>query len=226
MTAKSKKGFKQIEKSVDSETKKQPKSDLLINQWSEKASDYTVGDYIQDTLDDWLDSIISSGELFTIDIFELVRIMDDKNKGRLFEKINSLSIPELVFDYSLDGPTVVSWINRYIYYNQLWRLSNKQFVSKASTNEQMALYYYLAKLKLINLDGIPDAKYQAVLLSFLLNRDTENVRSAMRNISIKENQKKFLSKPALKRLIKLAEEIKNEELKGLVEADLRRLYKN
>lgn len=185
----------------------------------------TIGDYIADMNEDWLESIIKSGQLFKIDIYDLVDLMGHKNKMLLFERIDELSIIDLIVDYQLDAALVKEWLERYGYYRVLLKLSNKQFTYRSNTNEQIILYYYLKNLGIIDLDAkLPDAVHQSNLLSFLLNRGIDNIRRALRDANIRDKEKKYYTQSALKHIIELAEETGFSELKDKVQADLKRLY--
>ena len=184
----------------------------------------TIGDIIKDEYDQWMETLITTGELFKIDIYDLIRLMDDNNKLLLFERLNQLSLIDLVVDYKLDFTLVNTWINRYIYCQKLWRQSKNRFVSQATTDQQVVLYYYLQKLQLIDLDVIKDRDEQAMVISVLLNRNYDNIRRTMREAVKKAVERKFYSKSNLKRLLTLAENIEYPALISLIKQDLKRLY--
>lgn len=186
--------------------------------------DKTIGDVIDEYNDLSMDHFIFSGELFTIDIYDLIRLMDNKSKIILFDRIDQLSILDLVVDHKLDFTLVKKWLDRYIYCRILWQKSNNQVVSQSNTSQQVVLYYYLKKLSLINLDIIVDETKKSELLSILLNRDTSNIRKALREVNIKESERKYLTKSNLKKLLELAEVINYPDLINLIKRDIERLY--
>ena len=184
----------------------------------------TVRDLIKDSTNDWLESMIKSGDLFTTDIYKLTELMDLKHQMLLFERIDQLSAPELVLDFHLDPKIVGPWLKRYVHYRLLIKQSNKQLTYRANTSEQLALLYYLQHLDILNLQGkVKDAKRMSNLLSFLLNRDEENIRRGIRDINIRGTERNYLSKMTLDNLLELAAETGFSQLPELVETDIKRL---
>ena len=221
---------------MDNRKNKQIKKDrisnpsLILNGASndnlEKHKDRTVGDDILDNLENLEDDLIKSGELFKIDIYDLVRLMDKKSILLLFEKLDQLSLYDLVIDYHLDFHLVDKWFRRYKQYHILFNQSNRQLTYISTMAQQITLFYYLKKLKVIDLEKIlSDENKKATVLSLLMNRDYSNVRKAMRDVNIKLNEKKYFSKANLQHILKLSQEIGWEDLKKLVELDFNRLYK-
>lgn len=184
--------------------------------------DRTVGDWLTDFNDLWMETLISSGQLFKIDFYDLIRLMDNNRKALLFERINKISLLDF-WDSELDHQLIKDWLERYIYCQILWKQSNKQFVSQATTNEQIVLYYYLKQLGLINIDILEDSTQKSMLLSVLLNRNYDNIRKALREADVKENEHIYLTKSNLNRLLNLAEEINYPALATLIRSDIERL---
>jgi hypothetical protein len=163
--------------------------------------------------------------LFKIDIYDLVDLMDNTNKMLLFEKLDQLSLIELVIDYKLDFNLVKNWLQRYMYYRILLKQSNKQLTYRSNTSEQIILYYYLVKIGIINLDEyLQDANKKANLLSFLMNRDKDNIRRDLRNANIRDHEGKYYTKSNLNHILQLAEEVDFKELQDLAKADIKRLH--
>ena len=206
--------------------KKLSQPNLPDNEMLQKFGEGTIGDYLKQQNNDWQEEIIKSGEIFNIDIYDLTRLMNVTAQRGLFEKIEELSVVELVIDHKLDFEVVIKWFERYRYFHLILHSKNTQMTSFSSTKEQIVLYYYLQKLNVINLDIVIDQQNKARVISFLCNREYENIRKAIREVNIKDLQEKYMLKPVLRNILKLATEIGYKELKIEVEADLARLYKN
>ena len=196
------------------------------NDFLEKYKGKTARDFVNDQLDDWFVNFIKSGELFNTDIYDLVDLMDNRTRKELFEKIDQLSLIDLIVDYKLNPVIVKEWLRHYAYYKIMLEKSDKQFVYQTNTSEQVVLYYYLNRIEVVDLGKkIADENKKAKLLSFLLNRDEHNLRKCLRNVGIKANDKEYFTEAILRRIVALAEDIKFVELRAMAEADLKRLYK-
>ncbi len=191
----------------------------------EKYPCLTPGDLLKDAVDDLYDNMIKSGQLFTIDIYQLTSIVNEKNRKELFETINKYSILDLVYEYKLDYTMVRDWLDRYISYNILTTRLNKQMVSRSSVTEQIVLVNYLRELEIINIEGIQDTNKKANLLSFLMNRDMETIRKDLSRSNLKTLNKDYYTQPILKKILTLAEEINFEALKDLIIRDQKKLEK-
>lgn len=188
-----------------------------------KKESRTVGDWLADFNDQWMETLIKSGQLFKIDYYDLIRLMDNTNRALLFERINQISFLDFAEESELDRKLVMNWLDRYRYCQILWKQSNKQFVSQATTNQQIVLYYYLKKLELIDIDIFEDSTHKSMILSVLLNRNYDNIRKALREADLKKKEHVYLTNSNLILLLNLAGEINYPALSTLIWSDIRRL---
>lgn len=197
---------------------------LSEEEFNAKYGSLSISDFIAEFEDDWLEGMIKSGELFRTDIYDLTELMDKATKLELFEKINSLSLVDLVFGYGHEKKMVESWLERYKYYHIIFRKSNNQLTTHSNTNQQILLYYYLKELQWLNLEEIGDQNKVAKFLHLFLNRDESNIRKALRNANIKGEEKKYYTKVNIRKIIEMATAINCKEIKQLAERDYQRLY--
>jgi hypothetical protein len=183
----------------------------------------TIYDDITDAVDAAYDEDIKSGRMFKRNIDDITRMMDAERKLDFFKRIDSINISELLEDHSLDPILINNWFKEYKNYAIILRASNNQLTYKSTTTVQIALFHYLIRLKVVNLDilreYLENETSQAELLSHLFNRDKDNIRKALREVGI-PRENKYKSEVNLNKLIDIAQDIEFKELEEEIKKDL------
>jgi hypothetical protein len=190
----------------------------------EQENDFTVGDSIMDAVDAIYKEEIETGKLFEKSIEEITHRMDENMLNKFFDRIDSYDLITLRLKYKLDSVKVGIWLKEYINFRIKYWAKNNKLINHRTTNTQVILYYYLVELKIIDIDKlsslIPDAINKAALISFIFNKDVNNVRKSLRDANIIEKEKDYYTEKNLTQLLELAEDIKCDKLIDLINRDL------
>lgn len=185
-----------------------------------------AGDDMQDAIDEIYHQEVKSGKIFNRSVEEYTHRMDMSSLIHFFDRIESYNMVDLIIDFGLDKTKIDAWYDGYKKFKTKITRSNNQLISQNTTVEQVILYYYLVRLKIIDIERmqalLPTDIARSGLIAFLLNKDHFNVRKKLREINSIENGRGSFNGKNLQKLAELADNIKCRELSDMIQADIKK----